>query len=141
MLVRRPSHMLDHMLTLHLIHVVAVSLWSASVPASPRYWLIVAAHVGLCTIASEMLAARTTAKRWATQNEMVNRAAAATDFDVPEEQHELQSHPASASSSVPYSVSGHTAATTGKDPTKATDKFVLFDEDIEGDTGDIQRQA
>lgn len=116
--------MLDHMLTLHLIHVVVVSVWSRSVPASPRYWLVAAAHAVLCTIASEILAARTTAKEWAMHNDLANRAAAASDFDVPE-QHELE-----ASYSSPRPVPIVTSSGTTKPP-KQTDKFVLFDEDGE----------
>lgn len=123
--------MLDHMLTLHLIHVVLVSLYSRSVPASPRYWLIAAVHAGLCTLASEFLAVRTTAKSWASTNELANRAAAASEFDL-RENHELE-----ASSSL---VQPATDGVAGREPYqdhdgptngKGKDKFVLFDQEGE----------
>lgn len=117
--VRRPSHMLDHLLTLQLIHVVLVWIYSRSLPASPRYWLLAGGHTLLATLASEFLAARTTAKQWEA------RSAAAGEYDLPEalpqEQHEM--------------IPRETDSRTQTDPASVNaaqgqgHQFVLFDEE------------
>ncbi|EPQ27110.1 uncharacterized protein PFL1_05392 [Pseudozyma flocculosa PF-1] len=55
-LVRRPTHILDHALTLHLLHVVITSYYSSSLPTSLFWWTLMALHAGITIVWAEQLA-------------------------------------------------------------------------------------
>lgn len=55
-LVRRPTHMLDHALTLHLINLVVSSYYTRHLPTAFRWWLTMLVHAALLVVWSEQLA-------------------------------------------------------------------------------------
>ena len=55
-LVRRPTHMLDHALTLHTLHLVATTCYSHSLPKGLRWWLTMLVHAAVMVVWSEQLA-------------------------------------------------------------------------------------
>ncbi|KAN0063741.1 hypothetical protein ACQY0O_003791 [Thecaphora frezii] len=55
-LVRRPTHILDHALTLHFNHFVITSYYSASLPTSFFWWCTMTVHAGITIVWAEQLA-------------------------------------------------------------------------------------
>ncbi|KDN43671.1 hypothetical protein K437DRAFT_147200 [Tilletiaria anomala UBC 951] len=54
-LIRRPAHILDHVLTLHLLNLLIASLYASSLPTSLFWWLIMTLHATICAIVAERL--------------------------------------------------------------------------------------
>lgn len=57
--VRRPKHILDHVVTLHLVHLLLTSWYSSSIPTSLFWWLVMLAHATACVVWAERVAIRT----------------------------------------------------------------------------------
>lgn len=57
-LIRRPTHILDHTLTLHLVHFLLTSLYTRVIPSNLFYWLVMLAHAGACIVWAEALSIR-----------------------------------------------------------------------------------
>ncbi|PWN52245.1 hypothetical protein IE53DRAFT_385328 [Violaceomyces palustris] len=57
-LVRRPTHMLDHTLTLHFVHLVITSYYASSLPTSLFWWILMLLHAGGCIVWAEQLAVK-----------------------------------------------------------------------------------
>ncbi|SYW80509.1 uncharacterized protein UBRO2_03777 [Ustilago bromivora] len=55
-LVRRPTHMLDHALTLHFLNLLITSLYVGRVPSSLVWWLTMLVHAAVTIVWSEQLA-------------------------------------------------------------------------------------
>ena len=55
LLIRRPTHILDHTLTLHLFHLLLTSLYTRNIPTNLFYWLVMLAHTGACVVWAEAL--------------------------------------------------------------------------------------
>ncbi|TKY87977.1 hypothetical protein EX895_003073 [Sporisorium graminicola] len=55
-LVRRPTHMLDHALTFHLVNLVICSYYSGAIPTGLKWWLTMLIHAGVMVVWSEQLA-------------------------------------------------------------------------------------
>lgn len=58
MLVRRPTHILDHTLTLQAIHLGLTWFYTRNFPSSLFYWLVMAAHTGASVVWAEALSIR-----------------------------------------------------------------------------------
>ncbi|UZJ56613.1 hypothetical protein CBS101457_005933 [Exobasidium rhododendri] len=56
--VERPTHILDHTLTLHFFHFLLTSHYSKSIPTNLFYWLAMLAHAGACVVWAEALSIR-----------------------------------------------------------------------------------
>lgn len=56
-LVRKPTAMLDHVLTFHLLHLIVTTVWVRSLP-SWWYYPLAALHAAGCVISSEALAVK-----------------------------------------------------------------------------------
>lgn len=57
-LIRRPTHILDHTLTLHFFHLLLTTLYTRYIPTSLFYWLVMLAHAGACVVWAEALSIR-----------------------------------------------------------------------------------
>ncbi|CAO1621621.1 unnamed protein product [Parajaminaea phylloscopi] len=57
--VRRPKHILDHVVTLHLVHLLLTSWYSSSIPTSLFWWMTMIAHAAACVLWAEKVAIRT----------------------------------------------------------------------------------
>ncbi|SJX65756.1 uncharacterized protein SRS1_16315 [Sporisorium reilianum f. sp. reilianum] len=55
-LVRRPTHMLDHALTFHLVNLVICTYYSGAIPRGLKWWLTMLIHAGVMVMWSEQLA-------------------------------------------------------------------------------------
>lgn len=55
-LVRRPTHMLDHALTFHLVNLVICTYYSGALPRGLKWWLTMLVHAGVMVVWSEQLA-------------------------------------------------------------------------------------
>lgn len=55
-LVRRPTHMLDHALTFHLLNLLITTFYVGSVPTSLLWWLTMLVHAAVVIVWSEQLA-------------------------------------------------------------------------------------
>lgn len=64
LLVRRPTHILDHTLTLHFWHAVLTTLYTRQLPRSLFYWMVMCAHAGGCVVWAEALAIGREMKGW-----------------------------------------------------------------------------
>lgn len=51
--VRRPKHILDHVATLHLVHLLLTSWYSSSIPTSLFWWMVMVAHGAACIVWAE----------------------------------------------------------------------------------------
>lgn len=58
MLIRRPTHILDHSVTLQTIHLALTWFYTRNFPKSLFYWLVMAAHTGGCVVWAEALSIR-----------------------------------------------------------------------------------
>ncbi|CEH13452.1 PROTEIN T03F1.12 [Ceraceosorus bombacis] len=56
-LIRKPTAMLDHVLTFHLLHLIITTLWVRSVP-SWWYYALAALHAAGCVVSSEAFAVK-----------------------------------------------------------------------------------
>jgi hypothetical protein len=54
-LIRRPTHILDHTITLHVLHLLLTWLYTHKFPSSLFYWLVMAAHAGAIVVWAEAL--------------------------------------------------------------------------------------
>lgn len=57
-LIRRPTHILDHTITLHAIHLFLVWIYTRSFPTSLFYWMVMAGHIGATVVWAEALSIR-----------------------------------------------------------------------------------
>ncbi|WFD36758.1 hypothetical protein MCUN1_003645 [Malassezia cuniculi] len=55
-LVRKPTHMLDFVSTMHLLHFGVTSLYAKALPVSIFWWLVMFVHGSACIVFSERLA-------------------------------------------------------------------------------------
>ncbi|EST07150.1 Integral membrane protein SYS1-related [Kalmanozyma brasiliensis GHG001] len=55
-LVRRPTHMLDHALTFHLVNLVVCTWYVGRLPRGLKWWLTMMVHAGVMVVWSEQLA-------------------------------------------------------------------------------------
>lgn len=55
-LVRKPTHMLDFVTTMHMLHFGVSSLYAKSLPVSLFWWLVMFIHGSACIVLSERLA-------------------------------------------------------------------------------------
>lgn len=55
-LVRRPTHMLDHALTFHLLNLGICSYYAGCLPTSLKWWLTMLVHAAVMVVWSEQLA-------------------------------------------------------------------------------------
>ena len=65
-LIRRPTHILDHTITLHVIHLFLTWLYTRNFPTSLFYWMVMAGHIGATVVWAEALSIRSRMKRWTT---------------------------------------------------------------------------
>lgn len=56
--VRRPKHILDHVVTLHLVHLLLTSWYSSSIPTSLFWWGAMLAHATGAVLLAERYAIR-----------------------------------------------------------------------------------
>lgn len=56
--VRRPKHILDHVVTLHLVHLLLTSWYSSSIPTSLFWWGCMLAHATGAVLLAERVAIR-----------------------------------------------------------------------------------
>jgi protein SYS1 len=57
-LIRRPTHILDHTITLHVIHLFLTWFYTRSFPTSLFYWMVMAGHIGATVVWAEALSIR-----------------------------------------------------------------------------------
>ncbi|WFD20920.1 hypothetical protein MCAP1_003175 [Malassezia caprae] len=55
-LVRKPTHVLDFVCTMHLVHFLLTSWYAGSIPYSLYWWLVMVLHATLCIVCAERLA-------------------------------------------------------------------------------------
>lgn len=55
-LVRKPTHMLDFVCTMHLLHSGVTSLYAKALPVSLYWWIVMFVHACACIVFSERLA-------------------------------------------------------------------------------------
>lgn len=55
-LVRKPTHVLDFVCTMHFIHFLITTNYAGAVPVSLYWWLVMFAHACLCIVCTERLA-------------------------------------------------------------------------------------
>lgn len=55
-LVRKPTHMLDFVATMHVAHLVVTSCYARALPLSLFWWLVMGVHATLCVVLAERLA-------------------------------------------------------------------------------------
>lgn len=66
LLVRRPTHILDHTLTLHFWHAVLTTAYTRHLPRSLFYWMVMCVHAGGCVVWAEALAIGREMKGWSS---------------------------------------------------------------------------
>ncbi|PWN36071.1 uncharacterized protein FA14DRAFT_114651, partial [Meira miltonrushii] len=57
-LIRRPTHILDHTITLHVIHLALTWTYTRAFPTSLFYWMVMAGHIGASVVWAEALSIR-----------------------------------------------------------------------------------
>ena len=55
-LVRKPTHVLDFVCTMHFLHLVLTSYFAGSLPVSLYWWAVMFAHGSLCIVFAERMA-------------------------------------------------------------------------------------
>lgn len=55
-LVRKPTHVLDFVCTMHFVHFLLTSWYAGSIPYSLYWWLVMVLHAMLCIVCAERLA-------------------------------------------------------------------------------------
>ncbi|WFD28693.1 hypothetical protein MNAN1_003706 [Malassezia nana] len=55
-LVRKPTHVLDFVCTMHFVHFLLTSWYARSLPHSLYWWLVMVLHATLCIVCTERLA-------------------------------------------------------------------------------------
>jgi len=55
-LVRKPTHVLDFVCTMHVVHFLITSWYAGSIPYSLYWWLVMALHATLCIVCAERFA-------------------------------------------------------------------------------------
>lgn len=55
-LVRRPTHILDHALTFHLLHLLLSAYYTGAIPRGLKWWLTMLIHAAVLVVWSEQLA-------------------------------------------------------------------------------------
>lgn len=97
--VRRPKHILDHVVTLHLMHLLFTSWYSSSIPTSLFWWLVMLAHATACVLWAERVAIRTEMSQ-SVGHGLVGSTA--PEVEVDEEQHGQSRQASSAQVAQPH---------------------------------------
>lgn len=55
-LVRKPTHMLDFVCTMHILHFVVTAYYASALPVSLFWWIVMFVHGSICVVLSERFA-------------------------------------------------------------------------------------
>lgn len=74
-LVRKPTHVLDFVCTMHFVHFVITTSFAGTVPHSLFWWALMILHASLCIVLSERLAIQREMRMGFTDHEMIESRA------------------------------------------------------------------